>query len=281
MRIAPPRVTAQPSPAPRPPAGAPEADAFRQTAFVLGQEVEAVLDLLALEGACAEASSAAKYRKPATALALALWSQSWLCRLDALHAIQWGRYAAAPVLVRAAADAQAAMEAVLAAGDDATTEWSARAIALRPEVHALEVRLEPARSGETLARNEELGEVYRQATALAVPSFAAALLLEGGDTNTERIAVAFGERTFHLGLAELQLGWLLHLSLCQVAAAEGTGRFAPFDAERRAAAESAARATLAREDRCRMERILHGDTERWLVRNWRRLPGAAPKRFLL
>ncbi len=274
-------MTAQPTPAPRPPAGALEADAFRQTAFLLGQEVEAVLALLALEGACAEASSAARYRKPAAALALALWSQSWLCRLDALHAIQWGRYAAAPVLVRAAADAQAAMEAVLASGDDAAADWAARGIALQPAAHALEIRLEPARSGETLARNEELGEVYRQATVFAVPSFAAALLLEGGDTNAERVAVAFGERAFHLGLAELQLGWLLRLSLCQIAAAESAGRFAPFDPDRRAAAESAARAALARDDRCRMERTLYGGTERWLVRNWRRQPGTAAKRFLL
>jgi len=281
MRVAPPRVNAQPSPAPRPSAGTPESDVYRQTAFLLGADMDAVLDLLAIEGAVAEASAAAKYRKPAAAVALAFWSQSWLARLDALHAVQWGRYPAAAVLVRAAADAQAAMQAVLAVGDDAVADWAARSIALRPDVHALELRLEPARSGETLARDDELGDVYRQATVFAMPSYCAALLFEGGDTNTERLPVSFGERAFHLGLAELNLGWLLRLALRQVDVVSAAGRFAPLDPDRRAAAERAARAALARDDRGRMERVELEGVDRWLIRNWRRQPGAAAKRFLL
>lgn len=281
MRIAPPRVSGHPAPAPRPPAGTPESDAYRQTTFLFGTEVEAVLRALALEGATAEASAAARYRKPATAVALAFWSQSWLARLEALHAVQWGRYPPAVTLVRAAADAQAAMQAVVESSDEAVLDWASRGIALRPDLHALEFRLEPARSGEQLARDAELGTVYREATVFAIPSYAGALLLEGGDSNTERLVLSFGDVGFHLGLAELSLGWLLRLCGRQLAAVERYGRFAPVQGEHAAKVHDAIRTALARGDRCRMERVEVEGIERWLVHSWRRQPGTPAKRFLL
>lgn len=281
MRIAPPRVSGHAAPAPRPPAGSPESDAYRQTAFLLGIEVEAVLAALALEGATAEASAAAKYRKPATAVALAFWSQSWLARLEALQATQWGRYVPATLLVRSAADAQAAMQAVAEGSDETVLTWASRGIALRTDLHAYEFRLEPARSGEQLARDATLGSVYREATVFAIPSYAGVLLLEGGDSNAERLVVSFGDTTFHLGLAELTLGWLLRLCEWQLAAIDRSGRFAAVPRERAANVDSAIRAALARDDRCRMERVEVEGIERWVVHNWRRQPGTPAKRFLL
>lgn len=281
MRIAPPRVTPHPTAAPRPTSGAPEADAFRQTSFLLGTEVDAFVQALTFEGSWAEASAAPRYRKPATALALAFWSTSWLMRLDAYHALAWGRYAAVPPLVRAAADAQAAMRAVLEAGDDAVQGWATEGIALRGDLRALELRWVPARSGETLAREGRLGDVYREASLLVIPSFSAQLLLEGGESNSERIVVSFGDRTFHLGLAELMLGWLLRLSQDLLVAVRESERFPPPEADRYRTAVALVEAALARDDRCAFERRQVDGVERWVLRNWRRQPGAPGRRLLL
>ena len=105
MRVSPPKVFGEAVAAGKPPAGSAGAqDAYRQTGFVLGAEVDLVVSGLALEGQVADASSGAKFRTQVTASALGLWSRSWLSRLQALHALQWGNYTAAMPLVRAAAD---------------------------------------------------------------------------------------------------------------------------------------------------------------------------------
>jgi hypothetical protein len=208
-RVSPPRIFPVATGAAKPPLTAPGADAYRQTTFVLGPEVEAVLHALNLEGSAAEAASGAKFRNQRTASALLMWSRSWLCRLQALHAVQWGNYAAAIPLVRSAADHLAAQLALL--GADAS-EWQSwvddDGIANAPADHAMEYRLHAFRSAETLARVPVLGAVYRAATDLSLPHFGAALLVAGSDSTPERVLATFGDRDFHLGLAEMVLGWL-------------------------------------------------------------------------
>ena len=89
IRISPPKVFPIATGAGRPAADAGGSlDSHRQTSFVLDGDLAAVLDGLNLEGGVAAASTGAKSRTQAMVAALGLWSRSWLCRLEALHAVQ-------------------------------------------------------------------------------------------------------------------------------------------------------------------------------------------------
>lgn len=283
QRVSPPRVFPEATRAPRPPAtAAGSADAHRQTSFTLGDEADLVVRGLSFEGEAAAGSAGARYRTQPLAAALGLWSRAWLCRLEALHAVEWGNYAAAVPLVRAAADHQAAEVALLRTDAAEWLEWLGQGgIGLAPGDHAAEFRLHAFRSGEVLAGHETLGPIYRAATDLSLSHFGATLLLAASDSDAERVVMTFGDRDFHLGLAELCLGWLHLLAVAQVDALEAHADvFAPTGTPIRAHA-AAARIAAARTDRCRIEAVDRAEGQRYLVHNWRRTPGAAAKRILL
>lgn len=284
MRVSPPRVFPQATRAAKPPAGAAgSADAFRETGFVLGKDVDLVLQGLELEGGIASASAAAKYRTQKMASALGLWSRGWLTRLDALHAVEWGSYVSAVALVRAAADYQAGGLYLLRTESAEWQEWLEQGgVALAPDQHATEYRLHAFRAAEVLAAHDILGPVYRTAMDISLSHFGSTLLLTGNESDPQRIAMTFGDRDFHFGLAELNLGWVLLLGVAQIEAAlEFEGVFAIPD---RAAAETfcrEARSMATARDRCHIEGIEREGERRYLVQNWRRAPGGAGKRILL
>lgn len=284
VRVSPPRIFPRATRAAKPPIDAAgSADAYRQTGFVLDAAVELVLGGLNLEGAVAEASSGAKYRNHVTAAALGLWSRSWLARLEALHAIEWGNYVAAISLVRSATDYAASELYVL--GQDAAEwkEWLDQGgIALAPEQHAMEYRLHAFRAAEVLAAHEILGPIYRAAMDLSMPHFGSTLLVAANDSTPERVLMTFGDRDFHLGLAEIVLGWLLLLSVAELEAAQAHPEaFAALDAQKLGPFLAAARAAAVNPEWCRVEPIEIGFEKRFLVQNWRRHPGAAQKRILM
>jgi hypothetical protein len=284
FRVSPPRVFPEATHAAKPPMGAAgSADAFRQAQFVLGKDLDLVLRGLELEGKVASDSAGAKFRTQQMAAALGHWSRAWLCRLEALHAVEWGNYAAAVTLVRAAADFEAAEIALLRTGAAEWEEWLEEGgVRLAPEAHATEYRLHAFRSAEVLAGHEVLGPLYRAALDLSMPHFGATLLLTGNDSGPERVLMTFGDRDFHLGLAELALGWLELLSVAQVEALLGEG--GPFNVTDPAALVAfarEARAAAAAKERCRIEEAEVGGEKRYVVANWRRAPGAAAKRVLL
>lgn len=282
-RVAPPRVFAGATRAPKPPAELAECvDTWRQTGFVLGEEIDRVLAGLRLEGDLAKAAAGSRFRTPGIAAAMGPWSRSWLARLQALHALEWGDYSSAVLLIRGAADFLAAATALLEGAGAEWSEWLASGgIELAPTVHATEFRLHPFRSAETLAGRPQLGEVYRQATDLSLPHLGATALVTASESNPERYAATFGDRDFHVGMAELLLGWLLVLGIetWDVFAAK-SDRMPPFpDGVEGWQAE--AERMLTRSDRCRIERTEVEGTPRLLVVNWRREPRSAPKRILL
>jgi hypothetical protein len=255
-------------------------DAYRQTAFVLDDQVQMVLDALNSEGASAEASSAAKYRSQPMASALVLWSRAWLMRLQALHALQWGNYAAATPLVRSAADFQAAMLYSLRTGAAEWSEWlESGGIAIAPEQHATEFRLHAFRAAEILAAHEILGPLYRVTMDLSMPHFGASMLVAASESAPDHVSATFGDRDFHLGLAELHLGWLLELGEAQLATLREFDTV--FVAPPASPFEAKGREWLAMQSRCRIEAIEIGNERRYLVHNWRREPRSAPKRLLL
>lgn len=284
MRVSPPRVFPVATGATKPPNDAAgSVDAFRQTGFVLGEEVGAVLEGLGIEGSIAEASSAPKFRTQNLAASLGLWSRSWLSRLQALHALQWGNYAASITLIRAAADHQAAMLALLKTDGLEWKEWlEAGAIAIDAEHHATQFRQHAFRSGEILATHELLGRVYRVSTDLSLSHFGSTLLFAGSGSAPDHVEMSFGDRDFHFGLAELLLGWLLELGSAQ------GGIVTEFDTVFASDANSAltawtkrAKLTSDNPERCRIESVEVADESRYLVHNWRREPRSAPKRLLL
>ena len=283
MRVSPPRITPAAHGAARPPGGSPAADAYRQATFVLDPEIALVLQGLELEGAAAEASAGAKFRNQRVAASLSAWSRSWLCRLQALQSLQWGNYAAAIPLVRSSCDFAAATVSLL--GPDAA-EWQQwldeGGIGPAHELHATEFRLHAYRSAEALARYPALGSVYRQSSDLALPHFGATLLTVASESTPDRVLVTFGDRDFHLGLAEIILGWLLALGGFHLEVL--TADVSPLAAPDIPAVEqfrSAAASALASDTRCRVQEVDTQGSNRWLVSGWRRRPGDAAHRILL
>jgi hypothetical protein len=256
-------------------------DAFRQTAIVLGADVELVLQGLNAEGALAAASSSAPFRTQMLAGAMGLWSRGWLARLEALRAIQWGNYVAAMVLTRAATDYLASQILHLESRGAEWEAWIAQGgVGRADDVHATEFRLHAFRAGEVLASHITLGRLYRIVTDFSLPHFGATLLAAGSDSDGERVAITFGDRDFHFALAELTLGWLLTLHAAQ-ADAVVTHPSVFADATALVATAAAANAHLAGAHRCTVDIIERDEEERYLVRNWRRTAGSAAKRVLL
>ncbi|MGE3075860.1 MAG: hypothetical protein AB7N24_08240 [Dehalococcoidia bacterium] len=257
-------------------------DAYRQSSFVLGAEFDLVVEGLNLEGKVAESSAGSKFRSQLTASAMGLWSRGWLARLQALHGLQWGNYSAASPLIRAAADHQAAMLYLVRTEAQEWQGWlDADGIAISAEHHATEFELHAFRAAEILAGHEILGPLYRVATDLSLSHFGSTLLLAGAESAPDHVSVTFGDRDFHVGLAELHLGWLLELGIAQFAAlAEAGDAFAPPEAGVESWL-SQARKTVGSSSRCRVEQIESEGMRRYLVHNWRREPRSAPKRILL
>lgn len=282
-RISPPRVYPEAARAARPPMQlVGSVDAHRQTGFILREELDLLVEGLELEGQHAQVAAGSKFRNRVVAAVLGPWSRGWLARLQALHATEWGDYSSAAVLVRAAADFEAAAAAHLS---DQAAEWTgwidAGGIGEAPSLRAAEFRTHPFRSAESLARLPTLGGVYREASLFALPHLGSTALLTASESNGERYLATFGDRDFHLGLAELTLGWLLRLGIGHAEVMRTAGGQLPPPPDKTQDWLERAGLLVARRDRCRLEDIEHEGESRMLLVNWRREPRGAPKRVLI
>jgi hypothetical protein len=273
----------------RPPesAGAAALDAYRQTRFLLGNDLDLFADLAELQLALlrdANPAQSSRYRTPELAAMTALWSRSYQYLTDALLLATRGSYASAVPLVRAAAESIAAEEGLRAGEMPLFQQWLGATLRPDEKFKALEFELGRYFAGEVLAADDVLRSVYRPAAELSRPAFGASLLQVGPESNNNRLAIAFADTSFHLGWAEVMLGWLLALADKQVEVVlragdifpVSEGRQAAFDALHRRVSES-----LDRSDRCRIQEVPDGNDLRYLVHNFRRASGAAPKRVLL
>jgi hypothetical protein len=271
--------------------GKPEASAssavqhsYRQSTFLLGEDLRLFEEGMSLQLRIANDSAHSSFRKHPYGALVGLWSRTFLALSDSCALLMRGSYASCPPLARAACEQIAAQQQLQAGEMDQYLEWLAGNLVPNEEHKATDVGLGHYFAGETLAGDERLRRVYRPASDLGRPNFGATLLLVGPESNHQRLALTFADPSFHLGWAELVLGWLLALCERQLAVVvHAKGMFAVHDDAHRSYAELARRVdqTLAKPERCRIEEVADGNYKRYLVHNFRRASGGAPKRMLV
>ncbi len=265
-------------------AAPPQQDAFRQTRFLLGDDLRLFEQGMNLQLRIVRDSAPSAFRKHPYAALIGLWSRTFMVLADACLLTLRGSYPSCPPLARAACEYVAAEHRLHTAEMGEFLEWLAANLRPHGEQRAFELGLGRYFAGEVLAADQRLRAVYRPASELGRPNFGATLLEVGPESNNLRLAFSFADTTFHFGWAELVLGWLLALCERQLAVAvHARGVFAVHEDTHQAYAglASSVDQVLARSDRCFIEEVDVGSQRRFLVHNFRRAPSGAPKRLLL
>lgn len=257
-------------------------DAYRQTRFVLGEDIDLLHDLMDLQLGLLK--DAYQTRTHAAAAIIGLWSRSYSYLSDGALLASRGSYASVLPLVRTACECIAATEGLRAGEMSMHHEWLANTLTPNERFKAFEFQLGRYFAQEVVANDALLRSVYRPAADLGRPAFGATLLQTAPESNNVRVAIAFADASFHLGWAEITLGWLLALTARQIQVIVEATAVLPVSDERRARYEALRRqvdAALARNDRCRIEEVDDRGDVRYLVHNFRRAASASPKKVLL
>jgi hypothetical protein len=260
------------------------ADAFRQTQFLLGADLELFARAMQLQLRLVREAYPSRYRTHPLAALIGLWSRGFFYVSDGLLLAMRGSYPSTLPLVRSACEVIAAQDGLRGGEMDEHQKWLSVTLKPNEGFKAFEVDLGLYFAGSVIAADPLLRSIYRPASDLARPNFGATLLQVAPESNNQRLAIAFADASFHLGWAEIVIGWLLALAgrqLGSVLAAEG---IFPCSEESRADCEALRLqldASLDRGDRCRIEEVMDGGDRRYLVHNFRRTSGAAPKKVLL
>lgn len=266
------------------PAASTVLDAYRQTQFILGGELALFAAALNLQIGLVKDAYPSRYRTHALAAIVPLWSRAFTYLGDALLLLTRGSYPSTLPLVRAAAEAIAAQEGLRGGEMEAHHDWLRGTLRPVEAFKAFEFALGRYFAGEPLASDPVLRAVYRPASDLGRPNFGASLLQVAPESNNTRLAIAFGDASFHLGWAEIVAGWLLALASRQLRTIVDAAPTFPISDERRVeyeAIEGRVDAALARSDRAAVQEVEDGSNRRYLLVNFRRTAGAAPKRVLL
>ena len=272
------------SPPSRPPesAGEQAQDAYRQTRFLLGADLDLLQDLMTLQLGLVK--DAYQTRTHAAAAILGLWSRSFTYISDAGLLISRGSYMSVLPLARAACECIAATEGLRAGELAMHHEWLANTLKPNERFKAFEFQLGRYMAQEVVINDPLLRSVYRPAADLGRPAFGATLLQTGPESNNVRVAIGFADASFHLGWAEITLGWLLALAARQLQViVEATDVFPTSDERRQRyeALRKQADEALSRSDRCRIEEVEDRGDRRYLVHNFRRAASGAAKKILL
>ena len=260
-------------------------DAYRQAQFVLGGDLRLFAEGMTLQLRILNDSSHSRYRTHTYAAVVSTWSRAYSALADACLLITRGSYATVPNLVRSACELIAAEYQVEREEMGEYVGWLLGHLKPDEQHKAIDVGLGHFFAGTTLSADEHLRLVYRAASDLGRPNFGATLLETGPESNNVRLAYAFDDASFHVGSAEIELGWLLRLCERQLAvAAHMTGVLNITPETHTAVTDYAARVqqALTGASRARIEEVDDGENhKRWLVTNFRRQPSGAPKKYLL
>jgi hypothetical protein len=259
-------------------------DAWRQTGFLLADEPRLIEESLDVQTRIAGAGYTPSARTMRMAAFASLWSRAFLCASDATGLVRRGAYQSALPLIRQAAEHIAA-QAQLGSELDEFRAWAHRAYARHPESRSEEVGLGHYFAGETIAEDEHLRLIYRAASDFGRPNFGPTALFVANEASHARYPLNFADEAFHLGWAQLLLGWVLRLGTRQLHFALHARELFPAPPEVRervVAHVRDAEAHLADEARCTVEEYPDAEgRRRHLLVNFRRMPADAAKRVLL
>jgi hypothetical protein len=262
----------------------PAEDAWRQTGFVLGSDLRAIEAGLTLQLRLVGTGYSPATRNMTMAAFASLWSRAFACTADAAALIRRGAYQSALPLVRQAVEHIAA-QSQLGSEFDAFKVWAHSAYARHAPARAEEVGLGHYFAGETIAADGQLRLIYRAASDFGRPNFGPTALFVANEASHERYPLVFADSAFHLGWAQLLLGWLLRLDAAQLRIAlHAREQFPAPQALRDEAAAHvrAIEAALATDGRCRLEEYVDDQGHRrHLLVDFRRQPADAAKRILL
>lgn len=268
----------------KPGPGDPASDPYRQTQFVLGGELSLFAEAMSLQLRLLRDSSHSRYRTHTLAGITALWSRAYLYLGDLVLLATRGSYPSTLLLARTACEVIAAEEALRSGEAEEHSTWLCNTLKPAEAYKAFEFELGRFFSGTVLAEDAVLRSVYRPASDLGRPNFGASLLQVAPESNNLRLAIAFADVSFHLGWAEIALGWALALAARQVRLiVDADGVFAVSEEARAACAELQRRVdeALSRGDRCYIEELAAEEAHRYLVHNFRRTSSAAPRKIVL
>jgi hypothetical protein len=268
------------------PDGAPDSvlDAYRQTQFLLGSDLSLFAEAMNLQLRLMRDSYPSQYRTLVLAAVIGLWSRIFQYLGDGVLLLTRGSYPSTLPLIRAAAESMAAAEAIRSGETEEYVEWVEATLTPSVEHRAIDIELGTFFSGSVLASDAVLGSVWRPVSNLSRPNFGATLIQVGPESNNQRLTLTFADRSFHLGWAELVLGWLIRLAVRQVQIAVDAEPMMPVSDEVRTLwtdLASRAEKALAREDRCVIEEVDEAGFRRYLLHNFRRNSTAAPRKLLL
>jgi hypothetical protein len=260
-------------------------DAYRQTTFQLGGDLRLLHEGMNLLLQLQRDTQPSKYRTHALAAAVMSWSRGFLGVGDAATLVLRGSYVSCPAIVRVACECVAAATQLRAEELPAFMDWLGDAMRPDDQTKAIDVGMGQFFAGSTVAADPRFSGVYRAVSELARPHMGAALLMTAAESNATRLAITFGDQTFHFGWAQLILGWLLALCEVQLRLAVETGgdvfNITPELRGRLAAWTARVEASLSNTARCTMDLVEVDAERRWLIANFRRQASGAPKKYLL
>jgi hypothetical protein len=264
--------------------GAASIDAHRQTEFVLRSDLRLLHEGMNLQLRVIADTYPSRYRTYPAAVAQLYWSRVFHYLADAALLVTRGSYVSVPALARTACECFAGMAQLSADELPEFLEFMRGTLRPHEALRATNVGRGSYHAGGTLAREPRLGLIYRASTEFNRPHFGASLLEVASESNLQKLAVVFGDQAFHFGWAQLELGWLI--SLCNIVLGHVLERGGLYGTTNETEAaiqqfQQRAGAALAGADRCSVEQIEVDGDQHFLIHNFRRQPGGAPRKIVL
>ncbi|MCY4617930.1 MAG: hypothetical protein OXD50_05160 [Chloroflexi bacterium] len=258
-------------------------DAFRETSFALPLDLRWLNDAFTLQRKIVEQSYGSSFRNRRYASALIFWSRVYSAGLEARTLTARASYSAALPLLRAMMEWLGAEQAVVGDEQVEFEDWLRDAWSNNQEHHVTEIGMGQYMAGQQIAMAPETADAYRAVSELSRSHFGASALLSADGSHDKRFLVNWSDEAFHLGWAQLLIGWQIVIQDRQCRFAVGSGLFGVESEDRQEYQRLHRQTQSLLEDnrRCKATWIIDNGRQRLLIDNYRRQPSGAPKRILL
>ena len=258
-------------------------DAFRETSFALPLDLRWLNDAFTLQRKIVEQSYGSSFRNRRYASALIFWSRVYSAGLEARTLTARASYSAALPLLRAMMEWLGAEQAVVGDEQVEFEDWLRDAWSNNQDHHATEIGMGQYMAGQQIAMAPETADAYRAVSELSRSHFGASALLSADGSHDKRFLVNWSDEAFHLGWAQLLIGWQIVIQDRQCRFAVGSGLFGVESEDRQEYQRLHRQTQSLLEDarRCHATWIIDNGRQRLLIDNYRRQPSGAPKRILL